>query len=530
MTLKRIQEAINLSKVGKFDEAFEIFDSLLREEPNNQMILSAVGLMYISKKDYQSALIYMERAYQSNKTYATTSALGLVYYELCEYGKAADIFIETLEFEKTPMIYNKLTTCLFNLRLYANAIEYANKGYELFPNDKLMIANKVKALTQSGKMLEAEELCLESLKTYSDSPALWMHLGFLKELIYSEEEVAIECYKAALKNGSSDAYYNMAVSYHKIGDYENSEKCYLEFLKFNPNNEAGKACLGMLYLAQKKFKEGARLFCKRYLETKVFGENIWQPDTPLSKKINVFCDQGRGDNIQFVRYLPFLKEKGIEFKLYCYPELKGIFENSYPNAEISDKEDADKSLQCLRLTDIAYALDMDFDNIPFAEGYLKSETADIKSDKLKVGLCWEAGSTAIRTMINRTINIDTLKPIFDLENIQYYCLQKEDTFGGCEKFPQIINLGKDFKNFEDTAKAIMAMDLVITVDTSVAHLAGALGKKTFMLLPYATDWRWFEDTKTTPWYSSMELFKQVDRIGWEKEIGDIICKLKEYSL
>ena len=90
----------------------------------------------------------------------------------------------------------------------------------------------------------------------------------------------------------------------------------------------------------------------------------------------------------------------------------------------------------------------------------------------------------------------------------------------------MINLGKDFKSFADTAKALMAMDVLVTVDTSVAHLAGALGIKTYLLLPYASDWRWFRDTKTTPWYDSVEIFKQIDHISWKEPIDKIVEKLK----
>ena len=101
---------------------------------------------------------------------------------------------------------------------------------------------------------------------------------------------------------------------------------------------------------------------------------------------------------------------------------------------------------------------------------------------------------------------------------------------GNERYPQMINLAKDFKDFESTAKAMKNMDIIISVDTSVAHLAGALGVKTYLLLPYSNDWRWFDDTKTTPWYNSVEIFKQTDPISWEKPIEDIICRLKEFSL
>ncbi len=94
-----------------------------------------------------------------------------------------------------------------------------------------------------------------------------------------------------------------------------------------------------------------------------------------------------------------------------------------------------------------------------------------------------------------------------MDNIQVYSFQVQDTLKGNDRYPQMINLAKDFKNFNDTAKALKSMDVVISVDTSVAHLAGALGVKTFLMLPYAADWRWFNDTKITPWYKSIEIFK-----------------------
>ena len=128
-------------------------------------------------------------------------------------------------------------------------------------------------------------------------------------------------------------------------------------------------------------------------------------------------------------------------------------------------------------------------------------------------------------MINRTIHIKCFEPLLNLENIQVYSFQKDDTLKGCEKYPQMINLAKDFNDFEDTAEALKAMDVVVIVDTSVAHLAGALGVKTYLLLPYATDWRQFNDKKTTPWYDSIEIFKQIDNISWENPINRIVDKL-----
>ena len=202
-----------------------------------------------------------------------------------------------------------------------------------------------------------------------------------------------------------------------------------------------------------------------------------------------------------------------------------MFAKNYKEINFVPYEELNPNIQTIFITDLAYVLNIDFDNIPYSEGYLQANNASIENSKLKVGLCWEAGSAGIRTMINRTINIKFFEKMLNLEDIQVYSFQVDDTLNGNERYSQMINLAKDFKTFSDTASALKSMDILVTVDTSVVHLAGALGVKTFLLLPYATDWRWFRDTKKTPWYNSIEIFKQQNHISWEKEINEIIEKL-----
>ena len=315
------------------------------------------------------------------------------------------------------------------------------------------------------------------------------------------------------------------MSAQKLGEFEEAEKHYKIMLQRFPNDINTITSLGMCYLTQKKFKEGYDLFFRRdKSKFKDLSNNFWKPGDKIDDEINIICDQGYGDHIMFVRYLPFLKDKKIT--VGCRESLRKLFSKNYAEADFIPHEELNPDNQTLFITDLAYALNMDFDNIPFAEGYLNAEKAVIENSKPKVGFCWEAGSAGIRTMINRTINIKFFEKMLDLENIQVYSFQVDDTLDGNGRYPQMINLAKDFKNFSDTASALKAMDVVVTVDTSVAHLAGALGVKTYLMLPYAADWRWFRDTKTTPWYRSVEIFKQQDCISWEKEINEIVENLR----
>lgn len=430
--------------------------------------------------------------------------------------------------DETPENCHALITMLFYRKEYKKAVELANRMYELYPNNVDAIVDKVKALTHSGKMIEAEKLCLEGLKNNQNSAALWFQIGFLKELIYCDDRQAIECYKAAAELGNAAAEYNIAVSLQKLGRFEEAENYYKQMLDKFPKDINTITSLGMCYLTQKKFKEGYELFFRRdKSKFKELSNNFWSPGEKLNSEINIICDQGFGDHIMFARYLKFLD--AYKVNVGTRSALMELFAKNFPNINFIKYEELNPEIQTIFITDLPYVLGMDFREIPFSEGYLEAAPTCVENDKLKVGFCWEAGAAGIRNMINRTINIKLFEPMLNLENIQIYSFQVDDTLGGNEKYPQMINLAKNFKNFADTASALKSMDVVVTVDTSVAHLSGALGVKTFLLLPYASDWRWFSDTKTTPWYKSIEIFKQQDHISWEKEIGEIVKRLIKHQ-
>lgn len=524
--IELIQKAIKLTQDGKFQDAKEIYENLLKENPNDSNLLSVFGLFYVNIGDYDKACEILRKANEINETFGTISALGFAEFERGNYQECAAVLEKALSLGENPDIYNKLVLSLFEIHHYQKAVEYADKMYELYPDDVRAIANKVKSLTHSGKLIEAEKLCVEALKKDNEAASLWFHLGFLKELIYCNDKQAKECYQIAADLGNPQADYNIAVSSQKLGDFEEAEKHYKLMLKRSPNDVNTITSLGMCYLTQKKFKEGYDLFFKRdKSKFKDLSNNFWQPGDKLNDEINIICDQGYGDHIMFVRYLPYLKNRKIN--VGCRNALRELFAKNYSKINFVPYEELNPNIQTVFITDLAYVLGMDFDNIPYSEGYLKAAKASIENAKTKVGFCWEAGSAGIRTMINRTINIKFFEKMLNLDNIQVYSFQVDDTLNGNEMYPQMINLAKDFKNFSDTASAIKAMDLVVTVDTSVAHLAGALGVKTFLMLPYATDWRWFSDVKKTPWYASIEIFKQQDHISWEKEIDEIVERINK---
>ena len=174
------------------------------------------------------------------------------------------------------------------------------------------------------------------------------------------------------------------------------------------------------------------------------------------------------------------------------------------------------------IMDIQLALNLKFDNIPHKEKYLNYEknTTILNQNKKKVGLFWQGNKKVFK---NRSINFDYLKPLLNFDNIDFYSFQVDkDT--KCPK--EIINLSKNIKDYSDTASLLLNLDLLITIDSSIAHMAGALGVKTFLLLPKTSEWRWFNDNDKCSWYNSIKIFKQSTTNNWEEVILRVEKELK----
>jgi hypothetical protein len=244
----------------------------------------------------------------------------------------------------------------------------------------------------------------------------------------------------------------------------------------------------------------------------------------------------------FSRYLPYVAKRFKKVKVLLREPIMSLFKRTFKDCgnitfyspkglKRLPRYDKSGIMACL-----PYYLKQDYENIPFSAGYMKPDKnlvekykQKMKTDKLKVGICWEAGAAGWREQINRTLNVVLYEPLFKLEDTQIYSLQVNPAMDNYKDYKEIIDLGSEFKNYDDTASALMNLDVLVTVDTSLAHLAGALGVKTFMLLPYCTDWRWFDDTKTTNWYDSVTIFKQNIGEPWEKVIDRVKTEVSKLS-
>ncbi len=371
---------------------------------------------------------------------------------------------------------------------------------------------------------------------------------------FGEIEEAFKCsIKAIKKEPLSAAYNNLSICYDAFGNTQKAYECAQKANKLNTQKTIFFSSIHTL-LKQKKFKEGYDLYLKFYIQNypnRII--QIWSGQKKeIDKTVKILVDKGYGDAFMFCRYIPFLakyfKKIKIEAKDFTYE----IFKNNYSDikncqVEITKSErneygffttenDTDFTIPILFLP---YCLNMDFKKIPYANGYLKADEEKVNyfknkyfnTTKLKVGICWNCGKNLEKnsTAVFRNCNLRNFEKLFDNDKIQFYSFQKNYK-QRTEKYLQIIDFTDELENFDDTLAALKNLDLLISVDTSVANLAGASGVKTFLMLPKLHDWRWFEDEETTPWYKSVKIFKQTKFNNWTDVIEKINKELNDINI
>lgn len=531
--VSQINQAVEFVKNKDYKSAEEIYLKVLESNPNNHIVLSFLGYLYITIKDYDKAEKTFDKAYELSQDNTIMSGLGLSKFLLQKFEDTVPIYINLIKQEPKCDYYEKLTLALSTListgkQLYLKiAYDYSKDAIKKYPMNKELLLNYSIACIYTGKFQEGEEYCIEVLRMDSKFSRAWNHMGIIQECLYQDEEKAQECYKKAIKYNDTPSYnYDLGISYSKSGKYALATKYLKKALKKMPENNIILWGLTQNYFTQKKFKEGYKYYLQHTKEEKIQGlKNIWDGEEHINSTLFIYSDLAYGDHLMFIRYIPYLKDKFKNIKVFAFPQLIDLFKNSFEGIEFVDYfPEYDYSVV---LSKLPYYLKMDFNHIPNSEGYFKVDKEQKINKKLKIGLCWEAGNADIRTTIHRTININEFANLFN-SDYEFYSFQVNPSSDDYKKY-NLIDLGSTFDNFNDTANALKDMDLLISVDTSVANLAGAMGLKTFMLLPYYSDWRWFDNTEKTEWYDSVRIFKQSEKNSWQSEINKISDELTKLS-
>ena len=354
-------------------------------------------------------------------------------------------------------------------------------------------------------------------------------------------EAAVEIYRQALALDPNQpvALGNLGVALADLGRIDEAIGCYRQALELDPNNADAHNGLGLALLLKGDY--AAAWPHHEYRPRDWVGEFAiprWKGEPLAGQRILLHAEQGMGDTLQFVRYVPLVAARGGRVVLATVPALAPLFDGMPGVDELvtGTRPPGDLAWHC-PLMSLPLAFGTTRDTIPGPWPYLRAPAgrlapwrARVGGDgAFKVGLVWQ-GQPKLRRDRDRSLPPAALAPLAGIAGVRYYALQKTPAGSGFADLPTVLDatdLAENFSDYAETAAALMALDLVVTVDTSVAHLAGALGRPAWLLISKVPDWRWGERGRDSPWYPSIRLFRQAVAGVWDDVIADVARALVE---
>ena len=401
-----------------------------------------------------------------------------------------------------------------------------------------------------GDPAEAESCYRTSIDLNPGSSTVHLNLGALLVLQKRHAE-AEACYAAALalEPESSAVWSNLGALNLNLQREDTAEACLRHAMALDPSNARARFNLAYLQLRRGKLEEGWSLFEARdwyqVLEQQLDIPR-WTGETLHGKSLLVGYEAGHGDMIQFCRYIPWLKAQGTgHITLLCHPALKSLMQTLLAVDRVCGFDEDLPPLKYdlwLPMLSSPFLAQTRMDSIPGTLPYLQSDAAlRTKWESrlpggpgLRVGLAWK-GNPRFENDSDRSLpHLQTLQPLWEVPGLQFISLQKGEGESEATSFSALqllTELGSQMQDFADAAAVVDQLDLVITVDTAIAHLAGALGKPCWLLLPwYMTDWRWGAADTQTPWYPGvMRLFRQQRDGDWDTVVQEVAYALSNLS-
>ena len=408
------------------------------------------------------------------------------------------------------------------------AIKLCQEGNELFTKQEF----------------EAAIECYQkAIKEDPEYPEGYFNLGIaLRDLERNEEAVKAFTAVTERQKLAPKAYNNLGLLHCRYRNWEQAEKFYRQAIDQHFQSALAHFNLGMLLCRLGRFKEGFRE-CEWRWQTPDFNPiRCLQPrwtGQEFDGTLLVHTEQGIGDTIQFMRFLPEIRRRCQRVILFCPENLHCLFDESKGVDDLRTPG----NLQLgefqfyLPLMSAPYALGTELETIPNEVPYLFPESRTVElgdchvpDAKLKVGICW-GGSVTHAYDHHRSCKLTDLAPLFNVPGVAFYSLQKGPQ---TEELAQLegdhalrVRDTADLqKDMADAAAIVQQLDLVISVDTSIIHLAGALDKPGWCLLPVNGDWRWLEERDDSPWYPSLKLWRQTTLDNWGELMGRVADALK----
>ncbi len=459
---------------------------------------------------------------------------------------------------------------LHNAGRHADAEAMCRVLLRINPRDGQLLFLLGMILSKLGRHGEALRSLEQAAEVQPQSARIFNGLGFVHQGLRDHAR-AIEHYEKAIALGlqSADTYYSLGNAQYNLGDVDRAIESFQQAVKLKPKDVASWNNLGKCFADTGRLPESIQAYDRalaidpdyglagygralvlltlgrlpegfheynqwRYhgIERREFPQPAWQGEAIPDKTLFLHAEQGYGDAIMYVRLVRQARERAAKVILECRPEIKTLFAHSNCADEvIAFGEKIPPFDYFTSLASLPGILGITLETIPNTVPYLKAVNGlslpPAPTGHRKIGLAW-AGNPTHHNNAARSMRLAELMPLFATPQTTFYSLQKAMSahdrtyFQSC---PQLIDLSGQLDDFLATAATVAQMDLVIAVDTAVAHLAGALGKPVWLLLPFSSDWRWLRDRADSPWYPTMRLFRQTQRNQWQPVVAQVAEEL-----
>jgi tetratricopeptide (TPR) repeat protein len=500
---------VALMESGAAEEALRDFDAALALAPGFFGAFLNKGLALKQCGDAPAALLALDQAIALNPSYAPAhnnrAAILLDMKEASQALAAADRAIALApDFAEA---WNNKGLALLGLEDTSAALESFERAARLDPTNAAAHYNAAGVYWQRGDYAaaaKAHRLCLgagpQHLMALND-------LG-LAEAALGNHAAALDCYDRALRLAPdfAESQFNKSLTCLLLGNLKEGWRLW----------EARK---------RKKIPVGFR----------DFGLPLWTGAQSLSgRRILLHWEQGFGDTVQFIRYAPLVQAKGADVALMVQPELAPLIRRVMPEVVLVDEAPADATLQC-PLMSLPRAFGTTLENIPATPAWPADEARrDVwrarlgVASKPRIGLAWR-GSAGHGNDRNRSLGLRDIQPIIH-DQAEWIGIQKGMPDADRQALASVAGLrvfDDEITDFEDTAALIAEMDLIISVDTSLVHLAGSMGRECWVMLPFNPDWRWLLDREDSPWYPTLRLFRQKRLGDWTTVFQEIRAALTQ---
>jgi len=433
-----------------------------------------------------------------------------------------------------------LGTIAGQMKDYQQSLELLTKALTINPSHPITHYNRGQALQELNRFEDALVSYDRAIALKPDYAEAYSNRGSILHELKQFKEALVSLQQAITINPRLSAltYYNLGLTLQELKHFEDAIANYQQAIVIKPDYAQAHWNLSLVQLLKGNFKDGWLGYEWRWKneETnkiagiRAFSQPLWLGEEPLvGKTILLYAEQGLGDTIQFCRYVPMVSALGAKVILEVPSSLVGLLHDLESVSQIIPYGDKlpEFDYQCPLLS-LPLAFKTNLDNIPSYPHYItsnKNKVAQwrqyIGESGFKIAIVWQ-GSSQNKIDVGRSFSVHLFEGLSKIKGVRLISLQKNVGVEQLQSLPaemQIEVLPEDFDSssgaFLDSAAVMKCVDLVITSDTALAHLAGALGVKTWLPLKYVPDWRWLLDREDSPWYPSIKIYRQATRGDWD---------------